>query len=92
MEWNFDLVFMDIQMPEMDGIAATQEIRRLESINGRRLPIIALTAHALKSDEEQCLAAGMDAHLTKPLIPETLQRWLREVAEGKFAGLASRRT
>jgi len=85
MDWKFDVVFMDIQMPEMDGLTATREIRRLESLNGKRLPILALTAHALHSDEEQCLAAGMDAHLTKPLEPETLSQLLRDLAEGKFA-------
>jgi signal transduction histidine kinase/ActR/RegA family two-component response regulator len=85
MEWKVDAVFMDIQMPEMDGIAATREIRRLEAINGRRLPIFALTAHALKSDEEACFAAGMDLHLTKPLETEKLLASLRAVAEGKFS-------
>jgi PAS domain S-box-containing protein len=90
MEWKVDTVLMDIQMPEMDGIAATQEIRRLESINGMRLPVFALTAHAMKSDEEQCLAAGMDAHLTKPIQTEVLLGALREVAEGRFAAAAGR--
>jgi CheY-like chemotaxis protein len=90
MEWKVDAVLMDIQMPEMDGIAATKEIRRLESINGIRLPIFALTAHAMKSDEEQCLAAGMDAHLTKPIQTELLLGALREVAEGKFRSTADR--
>jgi PAS domain S-box-containing protein len=84
MNWKLDVVLMDIQMPEMDGIDATKEIRRLESVNGMRLPVFALTAHALKSDEEQCLAAGMDAHLTKPIKTEVLLGTLREVAAGKF--------
>jgi PAS domain S-box-containing protein len=78
-QWNIDAVLMDIQMPEMDGIAATKEIRRLEANNGRRLPIFALTAHATKSDEEQCLAAGMDAHLTKPIQTERLLDVLKGV-------------
>ena len=84
MEWNVDVVFMDVQMPEMDGIAATKEIRRLETLNGKRLPIFALTAHISKQDEEQCLAAGMDKHLTKPIKPEMLESVLREVASGEF--------
>jgi PAS domain S-box-containing protein len=82
--WEVDAVLMDIQMPEMDGITATKEIRRLESMNGKRLPIFALTAHAMKSDEEECLAAGMDAHLVKPIETEVLMGALRAVAEGKF--------
>jgi CheY-like chemotaxis protein len=75
---------MDVQMPEMDGIAATKEIRRLEAMNGKRLPVFALTAHISKQDEEQCLAAGMDKHLTKPIKPEILESALLEVASGEF--------
>ena len=91
MKWQVDAVLMDIQMPEMDGIAATKEIRRLESVHGIRLPIFALTAHAMKSDEEQCLAAGMDAHFTKPIQPEVLLGALRDVAEGRFGAVAERK-
>ena len=65
---TFDLVFMDIQMPVMDGYAATMAIRSWEAAQGReRTPIVALTAHALKEDLQKSLAAGCDAHLTKPL-------------------------
>jgi CheY-like chemotaxis protein len=87
MEWEVDAVLMDIQMPEMDGIAATKEIRRLEAMSGRRIPIFALTAHNLKSDEERCLAAGMDLHLTKPLQVEKLLAALHAVDEGQFAAV-----
>ncbi|MCH9650610.1 MAG: response regulator [Deltaproteobacteria bacterium] len=76
---DFDLVLMDIQMPEMDGYEATRELRRREG-SRRHTPIVALTAHALRSDRQRCLEAGMDAHLTKPVSTETLHeellRWL----------------
>jgi signal transduction histidine kinase/ligand-binding sensor domain-containing protein/DNA-binding response OmpR family regulator len=65
--YNFDVVLMDIQMPDMDGFEATAAIRAIEKQRGGHIPIIALTAHALKSDQERCLSAGMDAHLSKPI-------------------------
>jgi signal transduction histidine kinase/DNA-binding response OmpR family regulator len=64
---SFALVLMDVQMPVMDGLTATQAIRSLEKRSGGHIPIIAMTAHALKSDEERCLAAGMDAYISKPI-------------------------
>lgn len=64
---EFDLVLMDVQMPEMDGFDATYEIRKLQADSGRRVPIIALTAHASPADRKRCLAAGMDEYLAKPI-------------------------
>src|SRR5713226_5495052 len=69
---DFDLVLMDVQMPEMDGFEATAAIRERERATGDRLPIVAMTAHAMKGDEGRCLAAGMDGYLTKPISPKSL--------------------
>ncbi len=70
---SYDLILMDVQMPEMDGVSATREIRRLESENGRaQTPIIALTANAMTHQVEEYLSAGMDAHLAKPLQVDAL--------------------
>jgi two-component system sensor histidine kinase/response regulator len=69
---GFGCVLMDVQMPEMDGFECTARIRDQEQITGRHLPIIALTAHALKEDEARCLAAGMDAYLSKPIQADVL--------------------
>jgi two-component system sensor histidine kinase/response regulator len=69
---SYDLVLMDIQMPEMDGLEAIEKIREKEKLTGKHLPVVALTAHAMKGDEERCLTAGMDGYLTKPIRPQEL--------------------
>ena len=81
----FDLVLMDLQMPEMDGFEATAAIRRRECSTGQHIPIVALTAHALKGDCKCCLDRGMDGYLAKPLRPSAL----REVVVRLLATLAT---
>ena len=77
---QFDLILMDVQMPDMDGFAVTQAIRAKESTTNTHVPIIALTAHALRGDRERCLAAGMDAYASKPIrgpeLAEVIARFL----------------
>jgi CheY-like chemotaxis protein len=69
---EFDLVLMDVQMPDINGFEATALIRQRETAAGGRVPIVAMTAHAMKGDRERCLAAGMDAYLRKPLDAKQL--------------------
>lgn len=81
---DFDLILMDVQMPEMDGLDATRSIRKYEQFTGKHIPIIAMTAHAFKKDEEICLNAGMDAYVSKPisksLLFETIRKLFSETA------------
>ncbi|MDX2104821.1 MAG: response regulator [Candidatus Melainabacteria bacterium] len=80
---QYALILMDCQMPEMDGIQATKEIRKTETLTGKRSPIVAMTAHALASDRLECLTAGMDDYISKPVnqkkLAEVLERWMPRV-------------
>jgi CheY-like chemotaxis protein len=69
---DFDVILMDVEMPEMDGLEATAVIREREKENGRHVPIVAMTAHAMKGDRERCLAAGMDDYVSKPIRAQQL--------------------
>jgi CheY-like chemotaxis protein len=79
---SYDLVFMDVQMPEIDGIEATLAIREKEKTNGNHQAVIALTAHAMKGDQERCLRAGMDGYLSKPIRPQELDAILDKYVTG----------
>ena len=80
---HFDLVFMDVQMPEMDGMEATVAIREQEKRTGEHVMVIALTAHAMKGDREKCLASGMDAYLSKPIRPQELDDVLEDYLKNR---------
>ena len=80
---QFDVVLMDLQMPEMDGLEATETIRRMESNSSKHLPVIAMTAHAMPGNREQCLEAGMDAYLSKPVAAAELLRTIEDVAPSR---------
>lgn len=70
----FDLIFMDVQMPEMDGFSATDAIRAQQQLSGLHVPIVAMTAHAMAGDREKCLARGMDDYVSKPILKDELKR------------------
>ena len=80
-EQGFDLVFMDVQMPELDGMAATGEIRENEKASGNHMPIVAMTAHAMKGDKEKCLDAGMDDYISKPIRRAALKEVIERVVD-----------
>ncbi|HYA63246.1 MAG TPA: response regulator, partial [Candidatus Sulfotelmatobacter sp.] len=83
---SFDLILMDVQMPEMDGLTATARVRELERDSGQHIPIVAITAHAMKGDHERCLAAGMDGYLSKPIRPQELDELLdHQIASRRHA-------
>jgi CheY-like chemotaxis protein len=87
---EFDLILMDVQMPEMDGMEATAEIRRSEARTRRHIPIVAFTAHAMAEDRKRFLDAGADGYLTKPFSPEQLHaviESLRPLIDAQIAGI-----
>jgi CheY-like chemotaxis protein len=82
---DVDLVLMDIQMPELDGLETTAMIRDRERISGRHVPVFAMTAHAMKGDYERCIHSGMDGYMTKPIRAKDLDSILLEVSTGSCA-------
>ena len=83
---QYDVILMDVQMPEMNGFDATTAIRAHERHTGRRTSIIAITAHAMRGDRERCLEAGMDGYVSKPIHLEDLRRALRDLSGGADPG------
>lgn len=87
---EFDMVLMDVQMPEMDGFAATREIRKREQSSNQHIPIVAMTAHAMKGDRESCLEAGMDEYLSKPIRASDLEEKISFLFESGLLGSTDR--
>ena len=83
---KFDLVLMDVQMPEMGGLEATQLIRENEKATGEHLPILAMTAHAMQGDRERCIAAGMDGYLAKPIDPKSFFQTVEGISQRAVQG------
>jgi CheY-like chemotaxis protein len=93
---KYDLIFMDLQMPEMDGLEATRRIRLMEVPRAKDIPIVAMTANVFREDIEQCLEAGMNGHIGKPIdlndVLDTLGRYLRkEKAPQTYRGAKNKR-
>ncbi|HEV2687773.1 MAG TPA: response regulator, partial [Bryobacteraceae bacterium] len=83
---SFDLVLMDVQMPEMDGLETTAILRAREQSTGGHLPVLALTAYAMKGDQDRCLKAGMDGYVSKPVRPDELFTAIEQVLAAKQTG------
>jgi two-component system sensor histidine kinase/response regulator len=86
---SFDLVLMDVQMPEMDGLTATRQLRQKEASTGRHQPVVAMTALVMKGDRERCIEAGMDGYLSKPIRPQELDELLDSYAPPAPAPVAA---
>ncbi len=86
---QFDIVLMDVQMPEMDGLQATAYIRKRETETGRHIPIVAMTAHAMKGDRERCLEGGMDSYISKPItaagLAQVIAQAIADLSNGALA-------
>jgi CheY-like chemotaxis protein len=89
-EGEFDVVLMDVQMLNMSGLEATAAMRTRERGTGRHVPIVAMTAHAMKGDQERCLEAGMDAYISKPIQPDHMMDVIAQITDraGESAGRA----